>query len=132
MNALVMALAAGLAVGNGPEPVSPEEAFLSLDGVWKGTWREGKDDPALVTLRDGRVCLEKGPRVICLLHFKAAEECTGKVRFDFAGDVRLGICKWEAGRLVICLGRTGGDRPTSFRGGDGQPLLTLRRIKPGK
>jgi hypothetical protein len=34
--------------------------------------------------------------------------------------------------VTICLSNECGFRPTSFKGGNGQALITLRRVKPGK
>lgn len=43
----------------------------------------------------------------------------------------LGIYRWDSDRLVACFAGPG-RRPTSFRAGDEQYLLILRRVRPRK
>jgi hypothetical protein len=45
---------------------------------------------------------------------------------------QLGIYQRHGSRLMICLRDAKVGRPTSFKGGDGQSLLILHRVKPRK
>ncbi len=131
----VMALAAGMAVGCGAEKVPS-----GLEGVWEGRWEEIAGDSATVRLDDGWISVVRDGGLIEFGSLKIAEEGAGKLRFDMEGTVsdpepdrsRHGIYKWDADRLLICLGKNRGPRPKTFQGGNGQALLTLHRVKPGE
>jgi hypothetical protein len=44
----------------------------------------------------------------------------------------LGIAEQDGDRVILCIREAGEGRPTSFRAGDGQHLLILHRVRPGK
>jgi len=135
MSALRMILMAGLAVGCGAEKLPTR-----FDGVWEGRWDEIAGDSATVRLSDGWISVVREHSLIEWGGLKIDEEGAGKLRFDIEatasdeeGDrIRLGIYKWDADCLIICLGKNGGSRPKTFHGGNGQALLTLHRVKPRK
>jgi hypothetical protein len=58
----------------------------------------------------------------------------GAGRFHLMVDEvgHLGIYKQDGDRIVICYQTESKGRPMSFRAGDGQHLLILYRVKPGK
>jgi hypothetical protein len=138
MSAFVMVLAAGIVVGSGPEAESAEmEQRLDLRGEWEGSCRE-EAVSGKAGLSKWGLCLEyprAGGRPPPLLGpFPASDEGSGKARFwgKWGTGTSLGIYKWEADRLIICLGENGAARPTSFHTGSRQTLIILQRIQPGK
>ncbi|HEY7428798.1 MAG TPA: hypothetical protein VH682_31500 [Gemmataceae bacterium] len=44
----------------------------------------------------------------------------------------LGIYKYDGDHLSMCFRSAHLGRPTSYRAGDGQELLIIHRVKPGK
>jgi hypothetical protein len=129
-SALAMILAAGMAIGTGPEMVSGEVVRgLDLRGEWEGTIRHsfGGDRPVVLD-KDGVLTEDDG--LISLGFFlEVSDEGKGKVQIRLGGSARVGIYKHEGEDVVICFCRV--DRPTEFRAGNGRSLLILRRVKPG-
>jgi hypothetical protein len=128
MSALAMVLAAGLAVGDGPERVSGEVARgLDLHGEWEGTIRHsfGEDHP--VVLDKDRVLTEDDGLLSLGFFLEISDEGKGKVQIRLGGSARAGIYKHEGEDVVICFCRV--DRPTEFRAGNGRSLLILHRVK---
>jgi hypothetical protein len=150
MTAFVMALAAGITVGSGPEAVSGEMAgSLPTQGWWQGKWMTSRGDtrdvklsgvvtpsPSAFTVFLPVIGLPKP--VPCTCGYWRMDEGRGAVRMKWSIDPRkelsacLGIYGWAGNRLRICFREENKGRPTSFRGGDGQHLLILYRVKPDK
>jgi hypothetical protein len=148
MSAFVMALAAGLAVGDGGPGIStsvvppPPVPFV---GVWRGTVYWGPGRSCEVEVKDGEV-ENKVPADVCQWPCELAADGPGTARQHFNGAVLLAICKWENGRLLVCVNQipvaSGGKRPTLFKVTDDTNLYVLRpvpsrsvgprRVKPGK
>jgi hypothetical protein len=127
MSAFVMVLAAGMAVGNGPEKVSGEvEPGLDLHGKWAGSIgiEPGFTPPA--SYEDGRLTVIRpdGPHSATL---KLIDQGEGKCKCRIAGDEALGIYQWKGQQLVLCIGRHE-KRPSTFRLEDGL-LFTLRPVR---
>jgi hypothetical protein len=147
MSTFVMMLAAGLAAGDAPSKVSVEVAeSLPTHGEWQGRWTDDQGftrDVALpgVVTRGRSVCTVyveivgiPRPRPVSN-SFSIADEGRGDVRMEWntrwaRGDSEncLGIYRWDKDRLIICFRVEGKGRPKSFRSGDGQHLLRLRRV----
>jgi hypothetical protein len=143
--ALVLAVA--LTVGDVPVPTLAEtEECLPVGGKWEGTWQDGRGLVINVALQGvgtpGTAVATvwvpiagfPGPRRV-ITNYRIADEGRGNVRIVWnthpprgAGQNCLGIYSWDGDLLFICFGD--GDRPTSFHGGRGQHLLTLRRVRP--
>jgi len=132
MSTLVLTLAAMVVPGNGPETVSGEmEQALDLRGEWVGyEWDEWRTIWAMEVRRgelSGRSLLDNA--LFFPVLFQMVDEGGGKLRFLD----RLGIYQQDGERLIICLGRFAiHEHPKFFRGGEGQELLILRRVKPRK
>jgi hypothetical protein len=61
------------------------------------------------------------------------DEGRGRLRIRSAGrKAGLGIYKREGDRLFLCIRAENDGRPTSFQAAQGQALLILRRIPPGR
>jgi uncharacterized protein (TIGR03067 family) len=147
MSALVVVFTAVMAAGSGPEKASQEVSpCLPTGGRWEGRWVDdhgfthGVMLPGVVT----------GPWAVCTVYvvfanrpnpaptyasYRMADEGRGKVRLTWNGWLRdtpmacLGIYRWDGDQLVICFREDKQGRPTSFRSGDGQHVLILRRVK---
>jgi hypothetical protein len=139
MTTLVLVLAAGMALGDGPEKVSGEMEVaqrLDLSGEWKGTWKESNGRVWDAWLRNGTLSgtqVKAMGRIVGIVcKWEGFDEGRGKVRAkDWRCDY-LGIYRYEGDRIVICYRLDVFGRPNSFRAGDGCDLLILHRIKPGK
>jgi hypothetical protein len=139
MSAFVLVLAAGLAVGNGPEKVSVAAyEGLDLSGAWEG-WLAFTSHRIRVELRDGDLKYQGNPAVF-LYGEDCVDEGAGRLRFRlrpsrWGRETRhLGIYKQDRERITICFAPDGGDRPDSFLLQESPVhfLITLRRVKPGK
>lgn len=121
MSALTMILTAAMAVpGDGPAK-APAEMVQTLDmsGEWEGTWKDSLGYLWKAKLRNGQLeC--KGEDTIAR---GALKSCDVK---------KEGIYKWEGNRLFICFAIGQNKRPKSFRGGKGQELFILHRVKSCK
>lgn len=123
MTALAIILTAAMVLPeNGSEKVSGEmvrEAQpLDLSGEWEVTWQDSLGRTWQGKLKNGRLeCKRPGLTAHGTLK---------------SGDEKEGIYKWEGDRLFLCFSTGRNGRPTSFRGGAGQELFILRRIKPRK
>jgi hypothetical protein len=128
-----MVLAAAAVAGNGPAGVSAAvEQRLDLGGAWVGTWVDINGQCLQVT-SGGRRLTGRGPGdVRCLDTAWITDEGGGRFRITLGSHVFAGIWKREGGRLLLCFCPPGQGRPTSFYGGGGQHLLTLRRTRFGK
>ncbi|SRR5579885_3146663 len=123
MSALAMILTAAMVIpGDGPEKVSGEVERspqpLDLRGEWAWIQGFGADPmcPALVTGSD------------MIRFFDIIDEKGGKVRFQYPFCCTyLGIYKRTKTEVVISFREASKGRATSFRTGDGQELLILRR-----
>jgi hypothetical protein len=133
MSAFVLALAAGMAADTGPEMV-PGEAVERLDlcGVWEGTWDSRKGRPSHVTVSSAGLFPQ--PNSMPIIPWKLRDEGGGNLQIEIpdSGVTYLGIYRQEKDRVFISLRFAAEGRPTSFRIGGAQSLLTLRRVKPGK
>ncbi len=121
MSALAMILTAVLAVpGDGPKKVPAEMVEkLDLSGEWEGTWR------------DSLGCLWKAKLRNSQLECKR-EDMIARGTLNSSDVKKEGIYKCEGDRLFICFAPGQDKRPTAFRGGEGQELFILRRVKPRK
>jgi hypothetical protein len=132
MYTLVMALAASLAMGNDPVVVSAEvEQRLDPSGEWEGSGRTSSGLVCLVRFQPGEVRLSfRGAwqRSPCTV----TDEGEGQLRIRLGKPFYLGIYERDGDRVTLCLRQASEGRPTSFRAGDGQHLLILRRVRPGK
>jgi hypothetical protein len=132
MSAFAVVLVAGMAVGSGPAKLSLEaEQWLDLSGRWEGIWEDATGASFLI-MSCGRE-LGGRPRLgpASILDTASVVNC-GAGRFTAAVSDRacLGIYQWDGGQLFICLRARGQGWPASFRGGNGQHLLRLRRARP--
>jgi hypothetical protein len=139
MSAFVLVLAAGMAVGNGPEAVSAEtELELDLRGRWEGTipsWRVG--GPTMqIWVYKGAILNSFFPHDVT----RVVKEGEGKVRLILSGSDFPDICssipgiyEWEGDRLIICTSIFG-VRPRSFHASmfTGQTLYILHRVQPDR
>jgi hypothetical protein len=140
MSALAMVLAAGMALGNGPEKVSGEMVQgLDLRGEWAGDWWLDTDKRYDVTKLGkslfGLRMKSNGVRTATWLNVPdIVDEGHGRLRgrWDWRGVEIHGIYQQDGRRLVICFVEINRSRPTSFLIEDGQCLLILRRVKPAK
>ena len=136
-SALAMVLTAAMAVpANGPEKVSGEvEQGLDLRGEWEGLlWKE-QGDFIWVGYRDlvgvKGLSYREG-ELVYRRRFNVVDEGNGMLRATLGRMERLGIYQRQSDRLIICLRDAENGRPTSFKGGNGQHLLILHRVKPRK
>jgi hypothetical protein len=126
MSALAMILAAGMAVGSGPENVSGEvERGLDLSGEWEGTYQ--------VDISDWNV--RYGGGVLTYWHnqiqvrrqipMRFVDEGHGKVRLALRDGppITPGIYKMRNDCIIMIFWR-GGNK-------DRQITFTLHRVKPG-
>ncbi|HTU18289.1 MAG TPA: hypothetical protein VMG10_09550 [Gemmataceae bacterium] len=126
-----MILTAAMAIpGNGPEMVSGEliEQGLDLSGKWEGTW-QGEDSfifPLVRVAKTG-VRFGEGPS---FLDWEIRDEGQGKLSIRTICGTSFGIYEQDGDRLMICTDSR--KRPTTYRGGDGQSLLILHRVKSRK
>lgn len=135
MSAFVLVLAAGVAVGSGPEAVSPEmDRGLDLRGEWKGVWVDEAGAKWKATAENGTVCGERPEFVKVIRAQDVADEGAGRVQvlYPRVEPPALGIYQWRGDCLIICFREARLGRPTAFRGGNGQDLITLRPVKPAK
>jgi hypothetical protein len=141
MSALVMALVAGMAVGNGPERVSTAtDPGLGIGGCWELTWKQtrknGDEQTSTMYLVPGFIVRDDGPKCPC----RVVDEGKGRCRIILRERLEfLGIYKHERGSLLICIGPSFLDSPAKNRPDGISPrpekyesLLILRRIKPPK
>jgi hypothetical protein len=137
MNTLTMALAAALLAGSAPEKVSGEmDQKLDLRGYWVGTWEDATTPKGGVRMKAEQLgdsfSFAKDPDILIFACLPMEDEGRGRMTLeDDAPSVFLGIYRQTGDRLLICLGTNGLNRPTSFRPGKGQSLLTLYRVRRG-
>jgi hypothetical protein len=119
-SAFAMVLVAAMAVpGIGPEKVSGEmDQGLDLRGEWEALWW---NDEGIISW----FCFD----ALC---FDVVDEGRGKLRATMWQGRQLGIYQRQGDQLNICLRDAEDGRPTSFKGGDGQDLFILHRVKPRK
>jgi hypothetical protein len=131
MNALVLLLA-GMAVGNGPEGISAEtEQGLDLRGEWEGTYQDKAKRALHAHLSDAKLRLWN-ENISVEIQFPIVDEGGGKFRYNRAARTMLGIYKQERDCVTFCFRLAFQTRPASFSPGNGQCLLILHRVKPGK
>jgi hypothetical protein len=133
-SALAMVLTAAMAVpGNGPERVSGEmEGRLDLSGEWEGFCFDASGRTYPAELGDGGLDLMAGKQwhwSIPLVNL--IDEGDGKFHIPDVPRIQ-GIYRQHGDHLLLCFRIGSGERPTSFRGGDGQDFLILHRVKPRK
>lgn len=139
MSALAIILTAAMAIpGNGPEMELGEVAEtqrLDLSGEWEGLWEPGDGTIWQAELEDCRFEATRGngPQVwFQVWEQHITDEGGARIRIEVGCHVHLGIYKQQNDRIVVCYGKHGQARPTSFRAVDGQSLLMLHRVKPRK
>ena len=136
MSTLVLTLAAMAVPGSGPESISAEMVQgLDLRGEWEGLWWKEQGDFIWVGYRDlvgvKGLSYREG-ELVYRRRFNVVDEGNGMLRATLGRVERLGIYQRQSDRLIICLRDAENGRPTSFKGGDGQSLLILHRVKPRK
>lgn len=134
MFAFVVVLAA-LVVGDGPEAVSPKvNQRFDLRGKWKGVWLDETGVEWEATAENGTVFGERPEFVKMIKAEDITDEGSGRVRvlYPRVNPPALGIYQWQADCLIICFRVARFGRPERLRGGNGQDLITLRRVKPAK
>jgi hypothetical protein len=133
MPTLVLALAAGMAFGDGPEAVSEEmEQRLDLSGEWEGSWMAFNGRLFEAKVGDGLVESNAEPDLLSFRVADVTDEGGGRLRIARANGLDdLGVYRNDGNRLIICYGWAKKGYPTSFRAGGSQSLLVLRRVKPG-
>jgi hypothetical protein len=135
MSALAMVLAAGMAIVHGPEKVSAEVG-QDLSGEWRGTLRRcnGRERTVTAFFEDDKLSItmhhENGTTRTAT--YIVINEGKGHLRLSSKVSTRLGIYQQERESLTICYRKAKYGRPTTFRPGDRQMLVTLRRIEPRK
>lgn len=110
----------------------PFQAKLELNGDWEGSWRhaQGRLMPAGVSSLEGNdiIGIMDGGYIFIRI---ASIRDEGSGRFRIAmGQGFLGIYKQKGDRVVLCFRQAREGYPTLLRGGDGQHLIRLRRVKP--
>jgi hypothetical protein len=135
MTALAMILAAGMAVGSGPEKVSGEvEQGLDLRGEWEGTSPCPPKSDCVVRFVKNKLNIYD-PSTKCSIGFTVIDEGGGRLRLPLT-RVRglLGIYRYQDhDHLHICFSANEtGHRPTSFHVGNDRMYLILHRVKPAK
>ena len=109
------------------------EQGLDLRGEWEGLlWKEQGDFIWVgyrdlvgvkgLSYREGELDYRR--------RFNVVDEGNGMLRATLGRVERLGIYQRQSDRVIICLRDAENGRPTSFKGGDGQSLLILHRVKP--
>jgi hypothetical protein len=145
MSAILLAvLAAGMAMDSGPKPMAVEtEERLCIGGSWEGTWQIWQEDNQEaqfigVTMGLGLFFQPERGQTSVGQHCRWVNEGGGKCQLllsekTISKGVYKGIYKWNAGRLIICLGEPDSRRrPMRFQVNQTQSLLILRPTRPGK
>jgi hypothetical protein len=138
MSTLVLVLAAGMTVPSiGPEKVSGEiEERLELSGKWEGNVSHHEGISISALLEGGRLVewewLGNGPRIAANHQSSVWDEGSGRFRLNLDGERYIGIYKWSSDGVMLCFRLAERGRPTSFRAGNGQHRLILRRVPSGK
>jgi hypothetical protein len=145
-SALAMVLAAGMVTGDGTgagrvsgETAEPQR--LDLNGEWRGVLKTRNNEYEVEYRGEGGWSCwlrPKGELPMCF-DLRFTDEGRGRLQVTdrwqlqwWTNEPGLGIYKREGDRLTICYRNAGEGRPTSFRTGDGQDLLILRRVKLAK
>jgi hypothetical protein len=133
MSALVVVLAAGMAVGNGPQQASSEvEQRLDLSGQWQGTWQTENGVCLAVLVAGGTLRATCSPGIrVDLPVADFVDKGGGRCGIVLNGPC-CGIYAQSGNRLLICIRAARLGYPTAFQAGSGHDLITLRRIKPRK
>jgi hypothetical protein len=131
MSNLMLLMAAGLAIGNGPANIPGDLVEqLDLSGNWEGT--APSSFPQLVTqveVAEGRIRFHGEGITILTTPWKVIDEGNGRLRIEWkAFSTASGIYRWSGNRLIICYRHAGKGLPTQFRVGGGNSLLILRRV----
>lgn len=133
--AMLMLLVAGMVMGSGPEKASGEMVqTLDLRGEWEGSWQHAQDfkmraASGSVTSAAARELVAEMPGGVIVLPINAiADQKNGRLHIA-AGKGFLGIYEQNGDRLSICFRPARNGYPISFRGGNGQHLLILRRVQ---
>ncbi len=134
----VMLVTAAMQIpASGPEKVSGEVVRqprpLDLSGEWEGTLWDSESKVKgtwTVKLSDHWFVMERGIESHRLL-WQMTSEGGDKLRVRLSRNVYVAIYRQESDRVLIALGDSKKDRPSSFRPKDDQSLLILRRAKPG-
>lgn len=136
---LAMILATGMTVpGIGPEKVSGEiEQRLDLRGKWEGYHFLLGGEFCRVKLQgeELRVELSDGRYVTHEIEFTDKGRGSVHIILAVGGVVTFryrGVYRYEGDRLVICYGKPGISKDTSFSAEIGQHFLIIRRVKSGK
>ena len=138
MSTLVLMLTAAMAVpGDVPKEVSEEiEERLDLSGKWEGNVSHQEGFSVGAWLEGSRLVewdfLGNGPRIAVSFQVSNSGDVPGRFRPILNGERYVGIYKRSSDTVILCYRLAGRGYPTSFRAGDGQHLLTLRRVKPRK
>jgi hypothetical protein len=140
MSVFVMALAAGMAVGNGTEPVSGDVMEpVRLTGRWVGTRLQrgarGRIDEDSVGLSKGSLAVS-GPGVRCVFcyscDFAFLDTGDGMATVRLDGKVCEGRFRAWKDHIILCFDPDTGKRPSSLKTDDKTWLLILHSVKPDK
>lgn len=130
MSILFMILAMGQVPGGGSEKISGEmKKQLDLRGDWEGICHTSRMKTPIVMHNKIVTVIYNGRH---LHNFdidlqKVTEEGDNRLRFKWMGINCFGIYQQDSDRLRICFSVK--DWPTSYRVGDYEELLILRRKK---
>src|SRR5690348_5162621 len=103
MSTLVLVMAAGMVLGDGPERVSAEvEERLNLEGQWEGLWVDEKIGEYEMIFRGSQSPMTLIARSY---HFSplVIDEGAGKLTFRSGRWIELGIYQQDNDRLIICF-----------------------------
>jgi hypothetical protein len=134
----MVVMAAMTLPGNGPEKMSDEvtRERLDLSGKWEGNISHQMGFSISASIEKGHLAevnwLGGGPMVVASYRLSVTSEGPGRFRLTLNGERYVGIYKWGSSEVILCYRQAEQGHPTSFRAGNGQHLLILRRAKPAK
>jgi hypothetical protein len=136
MSTLVLVMAAGMMLGEGPAKVSGEmEQGLELSGEWEGLWHDGKSGRCLqLQISGGVMTGDCGDVNLAPLSVnRVVDEGSGKFHLSWPKkEVAFGIYKQDGDCVTLCCSHPGQGRPNDFRVNDHQHVIILYRVKPRK
>jgi hypothetical protein len=138
MSIFAMILTAAMLTGDTPKKEAEETKKMpECRGEWTGLWWDGSNNQWLARIHNSQLS-GMSPNDPCADVPKTGpvrwkDEGEGKCIFYRGQEPHNGIYRLEGENLQICFNSVDrSKRPISFKGGDGQHLLTLHRVKPQK